>query len=132
MKSWLQSISLNKISKRTKVIMNFLFSHRNFPAQFRHILLELAKDPDNKKVFLTNTINNLQIKNVQKVYYTTKREVPKNCHRYLRQYEESVIHGQAACETLIQLKNQGFRPDVIYAHMLSLIHISEPTRHWEM
>lgn len=97
--------------------MNFLFSHRNFPAQFRHILLELAKDPDNKIVFLTNTRNNLQIKNVQKVYYTTKREVPKNCHRYLRQYEESIIHGQAASETLIQLKNQGFRPDVIYAHM---------------
>ena len=67
--------------------MNFLFSHRNFPAQFRHVLLELAKDPDNKIVFLTNTRNNLQIKNVQKVYYTTKREAPKNCHRYLRQYE---------------------------------------------
>jgi len=96
--------------------MKFLFSHRNFPAQFRHILIELAKDPENEIVFLTGTQNNLQIKGVQKYTYKLKRKVPQDCHRYLRQYEEAVIHGQAAAEAAINLKRQGFIPDVIYAH----------------
>lgn len=96
--------------------MKFLFSHRNFPAQFRHILLELAQDPTNEIVFLTGTQNNIEIKGVKKVVYKLKREVPKNCHRYLRQYEEAVIHGQAAAEAAISLKLQRFIPDVIYAH----------------
>ena len=96
--------------------MKFLFSHRNFPAQFKHILLELAKDPENEIVFLTGTPNNVQIKGVQKYTYKLKRKVPENCHRYLRQYEVAVIHGQSAAETAINLKKQGFIPDVIYAH----------------
>lgn len=96
--------------------MKFLFSHRNFPAQFRHILLALTQDPTNEIVFLTGTQNNVEIKGVKKVVYKLKREVPKNCHRYLRQYEEAVIHGQAAAEAAIKLKQQGFIPEVIYAH----------------
>lgn len=96
--------------------MKFLFSHRNFPAQFRHILLELAQDPTNEIVFLTGTQNNIEIKGIKKVVYKLKREVPKNCHRYLRQYEEAVIHGQSAAEAAIKLKQQGFIPNVIYAH----------------
>lgn len=96
--------------------MKFLFSHRNFPAQFRHILLELAQDPTNEIVFLTGTQNNIEIKGVKKIVYKLKREVPKNCHRYLRQYEEAVIHGQAAAEAAIKLKQQRFIPNVIYAH----------------
>lgn len=96
--------------------MKFLFSHRNFPAQFRHILIELSKDPSNEIIFLTGTKNNVSIQGVKKILYKTKREVPQNCHRYLRQFEESIIHGQAAAETAIKLKHQGFIPDVIYAH----------------
>ncbi len=95
--------------------MNILFLHRNFPAQFRHLAPALAKDPNNKVVFITNN-DNAQTENVIKVQYKLKREIPDNCHRYLRFYEESVIHGQSAAEAAIQLKNQGFKPDVIYGH----------------
>ena len=96
--------------------MKFLFSHRNFPAQFRHILLELSKDSSNEIVFITGTKNDVQIPGVKKYEYKLKREVPKNCHRYLRTIEEAVIHGQSAAEVAIKLKNKGFKPDVIYAH----------------
>ena len=96
--------------------MKFLFSHRNFPAQFRHILIELSKDPSNEIVFITGTKNNVKISRVQKYEYNLKREVPKDCHRYLRTVEESIIHGQAAAELLIKIKKRGFMPDVIYAH----------------
>lgn len=96
--------------------MKFLFSHRNFPAQFRHILFELSKDPSNEIVFITGTKNDINIKGVKKILYKTKREVPENCHRYLRQFEDAVIHGQAAAEIAIKIKNCGFTPDVVYAH----------------
>lgn len=96
--------------------MKFLFSHRNFPAQFLHILFELSKDTSNEIVFITGTKNDINIKGVKKYLYHLKREVPKNCHRYLKTFEEAVIHGQSVAEVAISLKNQGFYPDVIYAH----------------
>lgn len=95
--------------------MNILFLHRNFPAQFRHILPILASDPNNKVVFITNN-DTVHMKNVMKVQYKLKREVPDDCHRYLRFYEECVNHGQACAEAAIALKNQGFKPDVIFGH----------------
>lgn len=95
--------------------MNILFLHRNFPAQFRYISAELAKDPNNNVVFLTNN-NKLQLPNINKVVYKLKRSISGNCHRYLRFYEDSIIHGQAAAEAAIALKQKGFVPDVIYGH----------------
>jgi len=95
--------------------MNILFLHRNFPAQFRYIAPALANDKDNKVVFITNnTTTNLP--NITKVSYKLKRQVPDDCHRYLRFYEESVIHAQSTAEATIYLKNQGFKPDIIYGH----------------
>ena len=96
--------------------MKFLFSHRNFPGQFRHIIQELAKDKNNEIVFITGTKNDVNFYGVKKYEYKLKRAVPNNCHKYLRGYEESVIHGQAAAEVAIALKAQGFKPDIIYAH----------------
>lgn len=95
--------------------MNILFLHRNFPAQFRHIATALASDPGNNVFFITNN-ETLQLPNIKKVYYKTKREVPKDCHRYLRFYEGSIIHAQATAEAALALKNQGFKPDIIYGH----------------
>lgn len=95
--------------------MKILFLHRNFPAQFRHIAAALAQDSNNEVVFITNN-DNLQLPNIKKIYYKPKREVPKNCHRYLKFYEDSIIHAQATAETALALKNQGFKPDIIYGH----------------
>lgn len=95
--------------------MNILFLHRNFPAQFRHISAELAKDPKNKIVFITNN-DKLELPGITKIIYKLKREVPKDCHRYLRFYEESIIHAQATAEAALASKEKGFKPDVIYGH----------------
>ncbi len=96
--------------------MKFLFSHREFPAHFEHLVIELAKNPKNEVVFITEARNNLQIKGVKKIEYKLKRQPTKNCHSYLKSYEEAIIHGQAAAESAIILKRQGFIPNVIYAH----------------
>lgn len=95
--------------------MNILFLHRNFPAQFRHIAPVFASDKTNKVVFITNN-DKLNLQNITKVIYKPKREVPKDCHSYLRFYEESIIHAQATAEAALALKQQGFKPDIIYGH----------------
>ena len=96
--------------------MNILFIHRNFPAQFKYLAQELAKDLRNNVVFVTNNTKTNASGRIKKVVYKLKRKVPDDCHRYLRFYEESIIHGQAAAEAIIQLRTQGFVPDVIYGH----------------
>lgn len=106
---------LNQVKFEEGTSMNILFLHRNFPAQFRHISAALASNPANTVVFITNN-DKLQLPNIKKVYYKPKREVPQNAHRYLKFYEESIIHAQATAEAALSLKQQGFKPDVIYGH----------------
>ena len=96
--------------------MNILFMHRNFPAQFRYLMRELAKNKKNKVVFVTNNQDTPTRDGVLKVAYKLKRNVPANCHRYTRFFEESINHGQAAAETLFWLKKLKFYPDIIIGH----------------
>lgn len=96
--------------------MKILFLHRNFPGQFKFLAAELAKDSSNEVYFLTNNNTTKPLGQINKIVYKLKRRVPNNCHRYLRFYEEAVIHGQSAAEVLIQMKQQGYKPDVIYGH----------------
>ena len=65
---------------------------------------------------MTNNADTKPFGNIKKITYKLKRKVPNDCHRYLRFYEESIIHGQSAAEALIALQSQGFRPDIIYGH----------------
>ena len=95
--------------------MNILFLHNNYPGQFRYIAPTLAQDKNNKVVFITNNTT-VNIPNITKIVYKLKREVPDNCHKYLRFFENSIIHGQAVAETAYALKQQGFIPDIIYGH----------------
>ena len=96
--------------------MKILFIHRNFPAQFKFLATELAKNPENEIVFLTNNINTKTFSGIKKIIYKLKRSVSNNCHKYLRSYEEAVNHGQAVAEALIALKQAGYKPDIIYGH----------------
>ena len=70
--------------------MNILFLHRNFPAQFRHLAPALASNPENKVAFITNN-DNRNAQNIIKVQYKLKREVPKDCHRYLRFFASLIV-----------------------------------------
>ena len=96
--------------------MNILFLHRNFPAQFKFLASEMAKDKNNTVVFVTNNFKTKTFGGINKIVYKLKRKIPDDCHRYLRFYEESIIHGQAAAEVLITLQQNGFKPDVIVGH----------------
>lgn len=96
--------------------MKILFLHRNFPGQFKYLAMELAQDVNNEVCFITNNNTTRTTARIRKIVYKLKRKVPKDCHRYLRFYEDAIIHGQAVAEVLIQMKTQGYKPDIIYGH----------------
>jgi glycosyltransferase involved in cell wall biosynthesis len=95
--------------------MNILFLHQNFPAQFRHLATVLARQQGNQVVFLTAAERG-EIPGVKKLLFKPSREVNPATHHYLKGMERSVLEGQAAYRTGIALKQQGFRPDLVYGH----------------
>lgn len=76
----------------------------------------LASDKENKVVFVTNNTTTPTSEGVIKIEYKLRRSVPDNCHKYLRFYEEAIIHGQGVANELLVLKKQGFTPDLIIGH----------------
>lgn len=95
--------------------MQILFLHPNFPAQFRHLAVALARNPQNRVVFGTNRAEG-ELPGVQKLLYQPSREPSPETHRYVRPLEKAVLNGQAVYRSLQPLKAQGFYPDVVYAH----------------
>jgi glycosyltransferase involved in cell wall biosynthesis len=96
--------------------MKILFIHPNFPGQFKHLALHLAKDKKNEVVFACTYSNNVEIPGVKKIFSKPKRGYNKNIHRYLRGFEKANYAGQEMWRTCNSLKKTGFKPDVIYAH----------------
>ena len=95
--------------------MRILFLHSNFPAQFRHLAIDLAQERNNQVVFGT-TRKEGQLPNVTKAIYSLSREAHPKTHHYVRFLENGVLQGQAVYRLGIKLKEQGFVPDVVYGH----------------
>ncbi len=96
--------------------MNILFLHQNFPAQFRHLAANLAKDPSNTVIFGT-TRKNGSMAGVKKVIYQPSRKPHPDVHYYVRPLESAVLEGQAVYRVACQLKEKlKFEPDIVYAH----------------
>lgn len=95
--------------------MRILFLHSNFPAQFRHLAQVLARDPQNQVVFGTKREDG-SIAGVMKGIYKPSRDAAPQTHRYVRPLETAVLEGQAVFRMGVALKEQGFVPDIVYAH----------------
>jgi glycosyltransferase involved in cell wall biosynthesis len=93
--------------------LNILFIHKSFPGQFKYLSLVLSSFPNHNVTFITED-NILQLKGINKIVYKPEQIVSSNCHRYLRYYEKAVIVGEAVASTAVKLKDQGYKPDVIY------------------
>lgn len=94
--------------------MNILFLHRTFPGQFQYIAPILAADSRNVVMFMTAE-NKIEVPRINKLVYKPK-EISKNCHPFLVDYETILSHAQAAGEIANLMKQKGIKPDVIYGH----------------
>lgn len=95
--------------------MRALLIHQNFPGQFRHLAQHLVSQ------------NNVEIKAIGRdtapglpglplIRYTPHRDGAPGVHPYLRTLEAGILHGQAVAKILLELRDQGWAPDVILAH----------------
>jgi glycosyltransferase involved in cell wall biosynthesis len=66
-------------------------------------------------VFITAR-QQIEIPGVRKVLYERHRLARETTHHYIRLFENSVIYGQAVARTLLELKNEGWQPDIVVAH----------------
>ena len=95
--------------------MKIVFMHQNFPGQYKHLARFLAADSDNDVRFVTKP-KAVEIPGVAKHTYKLHREPRKGVHHYIASLEKAILHGQAAARVLLALKNNGYKPDIIFAH----------------
>lgn len=95
--------------------MRVLFLHNNFPAQYRHVATSLAAEQGHQLVFGTQAKNG-EIPGVTKAFYKPAREVRAETHHYVRNLESAVLNGQSVYRMCMDLKRQGFVPDLVCGH----------------
>jgi glycosyltransferase involved in cell wall biosynthesis len=92
-----------------------LFIHQNFPGQFIHVSAALAADSGNQVAALSMERNPAPA-GVAVRHYTLLREPAEEIHPLLADQEGMVLRAEACAAAALQLKRDGFEPDVIVAH----------------
>ncbi|MEN9867262.1 MAG: hypothetical protein RL748_2852, partial [Pseudomonadota bacterium] len=95
--------------------MKVLFIHQNFPGQFIHLAGALAREKRNQVLALS--IHKLPVPaGVKLRTYTMLRPSVPETHPLLQDQEAKVLRAEACAAAAMQLKREGFEPDVIVAH----------------
>jgi glycosyltransferase involved in cell wall biosynthesis len=95
--------------------MKFLFVHQNFPGQYLHLVRHLAAIAGNEVVFITQRTD-ATLPGVKKIVYQPARQPGRGTHHYLRDTEAAVLNAQAVARVALDLRDAGFRPDVMLGH----------------
>ncbi len=95
--------------------MNLLFIHQNFPGQFVHLAADLAANKRHRVVALSMSDNPVP-KGVAMRKYSLLRSPAEETHPLLLDEEKAVLLAEACAAAALQLKREGFEPDVIVAH----------------
>ncbi len=93
----------------------YLFLHPVFPGQFHHLMEYLAQDTNNQVVHLSHRAALKELKGVKRLSYQLSA-APVAAHPFTQKFTDTVHHGQVVLEKAIELKNNGFIPDVIYGY----------------
>ena len=98
--------------------MNILFIHNNFPGQFGPLSASLAAQPEHRVVFMTQSENRqkIRIQGVEMVRFTSGTQSLGAANPYVQPLEGAVFRAQAVFQSLLQLRNAGFIPDIVIIH----------------
>jgi glycosyltransferase involved in cell wall biosynthesis len=95
--------------------MNFLFVHNNFPAQYRHIVRALARDPG-AQVAAVGSATSRPMNGVDlRKYGLTDCDV-STTHPFARRFDLECRRAEQVLYALSSLSSSGFVPDVVMAH----------------
>lgn len=95
--------------------MNVLFIHQNFPGQFVHLAASLARQKHNKVMALTIYQQPAPPGVIVRPYTLLRPSAPET-HPLLQDQESKLLRAEACAAAALQLKREGFVPDIIVAH----------------
>lgn len=96
--------------------MNILFIHHNFPAQFKWLAPALVNAGHTVVAMTLNKSTDASFKGVRLIYYGVSRVTTLNAHPWAIDFETKVIRAEACFKKALEIKAEGFSPDVIIAH----------------
>lgn len=97
--------------------MKFLFVHQSFPGQYRHIVRSLAAQGLHQLVAMGLEVPAEPLpKELTYVRYGLSRGNTSGIHDWLLDVDSKFIRGEACALAAVQLRDQGFHPDIICAH----------------
>lgn len=96
--------------------VNILFIHQNFPGQWKHLAPTVAADQRHRVVALAMHERPIEAPGVEIRRYGTSRGSTAGIHPWCVDFESQMIRGEACAEQAVQLRDEGFVPDLICAH----------------
>ncbi|MBS0356721.1 MAG: glycosyltransferase [Proteobacteria bacterium] len=95
--------------------MNILFIHQSFPGQFVHLAANLAKNGAHKVVALSMYTNPVPEGVILRPYQALRAHSERQ-HPLLKDPEAKIMRAEACAAAAIQLRNEGFEPELVIAH----------------
>lgn len=96
--------------------MNILFIHQNFPGQFKFLAPALVQRGHRVVAMTMQGTEPSDWQGVKLIPYKATRGTTENVHPWVADFETKTIRGEACFRAALQVKAQGFTPDVIVAH----------------
>jgi glycosyltransferase involved in cell wall biosynthesis len=97
--------------------VRLLFVHQNFPGQYRHLALHYAKSGHEVVAIgeKANVLRQPRIPGVQRLGYELPESPPPD--PFVAPVSKAIHRGKRVAAGAAQLARQGFKPDVIFAHI---------------
>ncbi|MCH2165237.1 MAG: glycosyltransferase family 4 protein [Marinovum sp.] len=96
--------------------MKILLIHQNFPGQYKHLAPALAAQGHNVVALTPKVDKPTKWMGVNVVPYKIGGKPAQGLHPWLVDFETKLLRGHSCYVAAIQIKNQGFTPDIILAH----------------
>ena len=96
--------------------MNILFIHQNFPGQFKFLASALAQQGHTVVAMTMQKTEAKEWQGVKLVPYNASRGTTPKVHPWISDFETKTIRAEACFRAALQMKDDGFSPDVIVSH----------------
>jgi glycosyltransferase involved in cell wall biosynthesis len=96
--------------------MNILFIHQNFPGQFKFLAPALVQQGHTVVAMTMQKTEAKEWQGVRLAPYTATRGTTPKVHPWISDFETKTIRAEACFREALQMKDDGFSPDVIVSH----------------
>jgi glycosyltransferase involved in cell wall biosynthesis len=115
--SWLLKLGIIKLLEpATTSMKKILFIHQNFPGQFKFLAPALLQQGHEVMAMTMQKVTSTAWQGVRLVPYGASRSSTPGIHPWLIDFETKTIRAEACFRAALQLKAEGYTPDIIIAH----------------